>query len=472
VGTAYTALFNVAFARHHGGQFVLRIEDTDRQRYIEHSERMIFESLRWLGLEWNEGPDIGGPHGPYRQSERNEIYQQYAEQLVERRRAYRCWCTPARLERVRNEMRAQGRPPKYDRFCLGKTETERMREGDFQATPVVRMQVPDQGETAFEDVLRGEISFQNELLDDQVLLKSDGYPTYHLAVVVDDRLMRISHVIRGEEWISSTPKHVLLYRDFGWELPTYCHLPLLRNADRSKVSKRRNPWAVLPWFKEQGFLPEALRNFLALMGWSLPDGREVFSFEEMVEAFTLERIATTSPVFDLDKLEWLNGAYVRSLSLDELLDRALPYLTAAGLPAAENAEYVKSILVLEQERIKRLAELPSMVEFFFAGELGYEQKQLVGKGMTAEQTAEAIGAAIEIVRETEPLDAAVLEERIRALTAERGWKTGSYFMALRVAVTGRTVSPPLFQTMAVLGKQRTLARLQGAKAELTKAPAE
>ncbi|MBI4491195.1 MAG: glutamate--tRNA ligase [Chloroflexi bacterium] len=462
VGTAYTALFNVAFARHHGGQFVLRIEDTDRTRFVEQSERLIFDSLRWLGLTWDEGPDVGGPYGPYRQSERVEFYQQCARELVARGQAYSCWCTPERLKRVREEALARGEPPKYDRLCLGLAEAQRSQRPDFSPRPVIRLRMPSEGETSFEDVLRGRISFQNALIDDQVLLKSDGFPTYHLAVVVDDHLMHISHVIRGEEWISSTPKHVVLYQDFGWELPVFVHLPLLRNRDRSKVSKRRNPWAVLPWFRGQGYLPEALRNFLALMGWSMPDGREIFTLDEMVQAFSFERMSTTSPIFDLEKLDWLNGHYIRQLPLDELTARTLPFLDRAGLPASQNVAYVRDILALEQERLRELAEAPQMVDFFFADRLVYDPRLLVGKGMTPQQTLEAIKATLALVETIQPFDAPALEAAIRGLTGQLGLKTGSFFMALRVAVTGRTVSPPLFQTMAVLGRARTVACLKAA----------
>src|SRR4051812_34641500 len=326
VGTAYMALFDMAFAHRHGGQFVLRIEDTDQTRYVETAEQNIFDLLHWAGLTWDEGPDVGGAYGPYRQSERLDTYRKYAEDLIETGHAYRCWCSPERLKRIREEAQTRKEPPKYDRFCYGKTAEERRALGETSDRPVIRMLVPDEGVTAFDDLIRGRIEFENRLIDDQVIVKADGFPTYHLAVVVDDHLMKVTHITRGEEWISSTPKHVLLYQWLGWEMPKLAHFPLLRNENRSKVSKRKNPWATLSWFRDQGYLPEALLNFLALMGWSMPDGREVFSFDDFVENVAFDRISPTGPIFDLTKLEWLNGHYIRQMSLSELADRVRPFL--------------------------------------------------------------------------------------------------------------------------------------------------
>lgn len=472
VGTAYTALFNLAFARQQGGAFVLRIEDTDRNRFVEESERKIFEYFQWLGLEWDEGPDVGGPYAPYRQSERKQLYEEHAERLVEAGTAYRCWCTPERLERVRREQQARGEPPKYDRFCLGKSKAERRQHPDFSERSVIRMLVPSEGRTSFVDLIRGEIAFENRLLDDQVLLKSDGFPTYHLAVVVDDFLMEISHVIRGEEWISSTPKHVLLYRFFGWEPPAFAHLPLLRNRDRSKVSKRRNPWAVLPWFAEQGYLPEALLNFLGLMGFSVPDPnepggtREIFGFQDIVKSFSFDRFSTTSPIFDLDKLDWLNGVYIRRLTPRELTARLVPFLERAGLPAGEQLDYVDQIVPLVQERLRKLSEGPALVDFFFAEQLDYEPHLLVQKGSSPEEALLMVAAARRRLAEVSDWQAAALESALDEVGAERGWKRGTFFMTLRVAVTGKTATPPLDQTMQVLGRRRVLERLADAEERL------
>ena len=467
VGTAYTALFNLAYARKTGGQFVLRIEDTDRVRFVPESERLIFDSLHWLGLEWDEGPDVGGPYGPYRQSERLDRYREQADRLMATGHAYRCWCSAERLARARQAMEARKEPPKYDRLCLGKGERERRARGEASERPVVRMLVPNEGLTAFDDVVRGRIEFENRLLDDQVLLKSDGFPTYHLAVVVDDHDMRINLIMRGEEWISSTPKHVLLYGWFGWELPRFVHLPLLRNENRSKVSKRRNPWATLPWFRENGYLPEALLNFLALLGWSMPDGREVFGFEDVVEHFSLDRMSLTGPIFNLEKLDWLNGHYIRALSLGELAERVRPFLERAEVKV-DAGPPLEVVLPLIQERLKRLTEAPELLRFFYERPARRDPGLLVPKGMDPSAAHAALVAAIERIRSSGEFTHERLEAELRGLASERGLKTGQLFMLLRVASTFSTVSPPLFETMAVLGREEVLDRLEDAEQELAR----
>ncbi len=465
VGTAYTALFNVAFARQQGGQFVLRIEDTDRTRYDPDSEGLIFDTLRWLKLDWDEGPDVGGPFGPYRQSERTEIYREVAEQLVQKGAAYRCWCTPQRLERIRQEAMARKEPFQYDQFCLGKTEAERRRLPDCADRPVVRLLMPDEGTTVFTDLIRGEISFENRLIDDQVLLKSDGFPTYHLAAPVDDHLMRISHIIRGEDWISSTPKHIVLYDALGWEFPKLAHMSLLRNVDKSRISKRKNPWANLRWFREQGYLPEALVNFLALMGFSMPDGREVFGIDDIIAVFSFDRLSVTGPGFDLTKLDWLNGHYIRSLSVDQVVDRTRPYLIAAGITTTDDV-YLRRVLALEQERIHKLAEAPELTRFFFE-DVTPDPKLLVAKGLDAARTAELLRAASDAFGAAgENATASELEERFRALAEQQGVTTGQLFGAIRVAITGTTKAPPLFDTAVTLGLERVLRRIDRAIAAL------
>lgn len=468
VGTAYVALFDLAFARRHGGQFILRIEDTDRVRFVERSEALIFDSLRWLGLEWDEGPDIGGTAGPYRQSERLPMYREHAERLIVAGHAYLCWCSTERLARVRKEMEARKEPPKYDRICLGKDEAERRALGETSDRPVVRMLIPDHGSTGFDDLIRGRIQFENRLLDDQVILKSDDYPTYHLAVVVDDHLMRISHVTRGEEWIASTPKHVLLYQWFDWPLPKFAHFPLLRNENRSKVSKRKNPWATLAWFRERGYLPQALLNFLALLGWSMPDGREVFGLADIIEHFSFERVSLTGPIFDLDKLDWLNGHYIRDLPPDRLAAEVRPFLERAGIALAPDDPYLARILPLVQERLKRLGEAPELAGFFFQYHGEYEADLLVPKGIDAATARELLAAAIERLHQLAEFGHERLEVLLRDLAAERGVKTGQLFMILRVACTYSTISPPLFETMAVLGRERVLERLDDAVSRLAR----
>src|SRR5512134_567666 len=345
VGTAYVALFNYALSRRHDGQFVLRIEDTDRERSSSASEAMIFDAMRWLGLRWDEGPDTGGPCGPYRQSERTEIYRRHADELVARGAAYPCFCTRERLDALREEQKARKLNFGYDRRCRAIPADEAVRRRAAGETSVVRLAMPPDGETVVHDLLRGEVRFDNAQVDDQVLLKSDGFPTYHLANVVDDHLMGITHVIRAEEWLSSLPKHVTLYRGFGWEEPVFCHLPLLRNADKSKISKRKNP-VSLNFYRRAGYLPEAMLNYLALMGWAMPDEHEEFSVAEFVEAFTLERISLGGPVFDLEKLTWLNGRYLRRLTPRQLLDRLRGELLSD--------EHLLDVLPLVQERIDTL----------------------------------------------------------------------------------------------------------------------
>jgi len=457
VGTAYVALFNYALARKHGGRFVLRIEDTDRQRSQEASEEMIFEALRWLGLDWDEGPDVGGPHGPYRQSERSAIYREHAERLVAAGAAYPCFCSRERLEALRAEQRENKQQLGYDGHCRTVAPAEARRRCDAGEEHVIRLRMPADGETVVEDLLRGEVRFENAQIDDQVLVKSDGFPTYHLANVVDDHEMAISHVIRAEEWISSLPKHLLLYRSFDWRPPVFCHLPLLRNADRSKISKRKNP-VSLNYYRRAGFLPEAMLNYLALMGWTMPDEREEFSLGEFVAQFELEDISLGGPVFDLAKLTWLNGRYIRELSARELLQRLRAELLSD--------EYLLEVLPLAHERIDTLEDFPSYAHFFFVGDVSYDDDalgRLVARDRTPPQTAKGLRLLLEEALEP-VLDwrAETIEAAMRAFCEQRGWTPKELFMPVRVALTGRTATPPLFETMAVLGKESCRRRLRRA----------
>ncbi len=457
VGTAYVALFNYALARKHGGQFILRIEDTDRQRSHPASERMIYEALHWLGLTWDEGPDVGGPHGPYRQSERSEIYRRHAELLVERGAAYPCFCTAERLEALRSEQKAQKLPLGYDGRCRGLASAEAQERRAAGEPHVIRLAMPTGDSMTVRDLLRGEVRFERPQMDDQILLKSDGFPTYHLANVVDDHLMGISHVIRAEEWLSSLPKHVQLYRSFGWEQPVFCHLPLLRNADRSKISKRKNP-VSLNHYRRAGFLPEALLNFLALMGWAMPDEREEFSLSEFVEALLLEHISLGGPVFDIEKLRWLNGRYLRRMSADELIARLRGHLLGD--------DYLRQVLPLCQERIDTLEAFFDYASFFFAGEVAYDDaamKALVPKGKTPAETAKALTTLLETKIDPElTWSAATVEADLRLFAEQSGWGAKELFMTVRVAVTGRSATPPLFDTLAVLGKEVCRRRLRRA----------
>ena len=459
VGTAYVALFNRTWARRNGGQFLLRIEDTDRVRSTRESEQMIFDSLRWLNLTWDEGPDIGGPVGPYRQSERVEIYLRHAKELVEKGAAYYCTCTADRLEAVRKSQAAAKLAPRYDGHCRNLPPSEVTKLIDGGAPWVIRLKMPSEGECRFRDVVRGEVVFGWDQIDDQILLKSDGWPTYHLANVVDDHLMGITHVIRAEEWISSTPKHIRLYEVFGWQPPEWCHVPLLRNKDRTKISKRKNPTS-LRWYEEQGYLPEALVNFLALMGFSMPGGLEVFTPEEMQREFTIDKINAGGPVFDLQKLDWMNGQYIRKLPPEELAKR-LGRFGAAGLDQA----LLKRIVPLIQDRLRVLSEFRDLTSFFFADRLEYDPATLVPKKQTPADTAANLRAAREVL-ELAPWTASGMEEALRSAAAARNVKAGDFFMPVRVAATGRTATPPLTETLEVIGRERTLARLDAAIASL------
>jgi len=457
VGTAYVALFNYAMAKKHGGQFVLRIEDTDRQRSHPASERQILEALRWLGLGWDEGPDVGGPYAPYRQSERSDVYRDHARVLVTRGAAYPCFCSRERLEALREEQRASKAQLGYDGHCRGLDPADASGRAAAGEEHVIRLKMPTEGELEVDDLLRGTVRFDAAQIDDQVLLKSDGFPTYHLANVVDDHLMGISHVIRAEEWLSSLPKHCQLYRAFGWEQPVFCHLPLLRNADSSKISKRKNP-VSLNHYRRAGYLPEAMLNYLALMGWTMPDEREVFTLDEFVANFELSDIRLGGPVFDLTKLGWLNGRYLRELSTGELLGRL-----RAGLLSDD---YLLKVLPLAHERIDVLEDFVSYAGFFFTGEVAYDEAAraaLVAKDRTAVETAKAFRLLLE--EHLDPIpewSAESVEAAMRAFCEKTGWTAKQLFMPVRVAVTGRAATPPLFETMAVLGKEVCRRRLRAA----------
>jgi len=455
VGTAYAALFNSAFAARNGGKFVVRIEDTDRSRFNDTSERQIFDTLRWLGFEWDEGPDVGGPYGPYRQSERLALYEEAAARLLADGHAYRCWCSTERLTQLRAEQSAAKQPPGYDRLCHGLTEQQRRELPGFTETPVIRMLVPDDIELSFPDLVRGTLNCPRP--DDQVLMKSDGYPTYHLAAVVDDHRMGISHIIRGEEWVSSTAKQRQLFTWLGWTLPQYAHFPLLRNTDKSKISKRKNPAARLLWFKEEGFLPEALVNFLALLGYSMPDDEvEMFDRATFAESFSFDRINPVGPVFDVDKLTWLNGRYIRALSDEEFLARAAEFLPA-GLQPGDLHWVVGAV----KERTKRLAELSEELRWL-TDEVEVSVEQLSAKGLPAEQLSEVLSGARAALAELAVFEPGPIEQALEGFRLTADYNRRRYYMSLRVALAGRPVSPPLHETVAALGPARALARLDRA----------
>ncbi len=457
VGTAFVALFNLAFAKKHGGRFVLRIEDTDRARSSRESEQRIFESLRWLGLDWDEGPDVGGDFGPYRQSERTAIYREHVQMLIDSGRAYPCFATAEELTEMRQRAREQRLATSYDRRYRDLDPSEARRRVEAGEAHVVRMKMPLDGETSFVDGLRGTISIRNDQIDDQILLKSDGYPTYHLANVVDDHLMEITHVIRAEEWIPSTPKHVVLYDAFGWQAPTFVHLPLLRNPDKSKISKRNSP-VSLEYYLRAGILPEALVNFLGRMGWSMPSEAEMFSFDEMVEAFTFERMSTTGPIFDLDKLDWLNGLYIRELSPEELVDRLEGWML--------HRDFLLRLAPLVIERIKRLEDFVPMTAYFFGDDAQLTAEDLIPKKLDRLGTRKALQSVVRAVDDVREWSEEVIEATLRAQSEEQGLKPRILFHPVRIAVTGRKATPPLFSTMEVLGKARCQVRLRHALALL------
>ncbi|WP_428267448.1 glutamate--tRNA ligase [Haliangium sp.] len=454
VGTAYIALFNYVFARKHGGAFVLRIEDTDRARSRPDSEAAIFRALRWVGLDWDEGPDVGGPYGPYRQSERTAIYREHVDGLLAKGEAYRCFCTAERLAQMREEARAKKLPTTgYDGLCRGIDKAESERRAGAGEEHTVRLAVPRDGTIRFTDHLRGEVEIANEQIDDQVLLKSDGFPTYHLASVVDDHLMEISHVIRAEEWITSTPKHVLLYRAFGWEPPTWIHMPLLRNQDKSKISKRKNAVSI-DYYQDAGILPQALLNFLGIMGWSFGDDREKFTLEEMIEVFAWERISLGGPVFDLDKLRWLNEKYIHELDYPELVDALLAWRLSR--------DHLLRIAPLIRERIKRLDEFIPATAYFFSGDIELDEiaDKLALGDLPKKDVRKAVLALVEDYEAMPAWTAAHLEECSRGFCDKRALKSKHLFMLLRWLVTGRKASPPLFDTMEVLGKELVRRRLR------------
>ena len=444
IGNLYTALFNWAFARKNNGQFIVRIEDTDRKRMVEDSEKRILSTLKKYGLEYDESVDKSGQYGPYRQSERLDIYKKYAEELVAKGKAYYCFCTEERLSKLREEQKNNKIPPRYDKHCLKEiTDHEsRIKKGE---SFVIRLNVPENEDITFHDEIRGDITINTNNIDDQVLIKSDGFPTYHLAVVVDDHLMEISHVIRGEEWIASTPKHLLLYRYFGWELPVYVHSPLLRNPDKSKLSKRKNPvWSS--WYLNEGYLPDAMLNFLALMGWSHPEEKEIFSLEEFVEVIDLKRLSTVGPVFDIKKLEWLNGEYIRKIKSEELKLTIYEFFEKKY-----SSELIEKTIPLIQERIKTLKEYDEYCRFFIEEPKEYEIN-LDGKRDLLKKMHETLTMI-------KDWNANIIGEVMQHLAQDEGISISKFFMLLRVAMTGKKITPPLNESMEILGKEEVLKRI-------------
>ncbi len=473
IGGAKTALFNWLFAhgeaRRQGltGTFILRVEDTDRNRLVPGAEEGLRDALRWLGLIWDEGPDVGGPAEPYRQSERTETYLAAAEDLIAGGHAYRCYCTRDRLERVRTEQQARGEAPGYDRHCRALPPEERAAQEAAGLPSVVRFATPRDGETVVRDMIRGPITYQNVNLEDLVLLKSDGYPTYHLANVVDDHEMDISHIMRGDEWIPTAPVHTLLYAALGWEMPAIAHLPLILAPGGGKLSKRHGSTAVEE-FRTQGYLPEALLNYLALLGWSFDASTELFPPERLLESFTLARVSPSPATFDYAKLRWFNQQYINHvISVDDLAGRVLPFLSGAGLVPDGPADashpafgQVRELSALLKDRLETLADAPEHMRFFLVDELDpYDPALLVPKKVEPLDALAALEAAGTALAGADLADEAGTEVKMRALADELGLKAGQLFMAIRVATTGRTQSPGLFATLRAIGPERVGERM-------------
>jgi glutamyl-tRNA synthetase len=455
VGTAYIALFNLCFARAHGGRFVLRIEDTDRARSTPESEQAIFDALRWLGLDWDEGPDVGGDFGPYRQSERAESYGAYARELVEAGRAFLCYRTPDELEQLRAARREAGLATALKPSELRLPEDEVQRRKAAGMPYVIRMIVPEEeGACRVADRLRGTIELDWSMVDAQILLKSDGMPTYHLANVVDDHLMGITHVIRGEEWINSAPKHQLLYEYFGWEMPELCHLPLLRNPDKSKLSKRKNPTSIR-YYERMGFLPEALLNFLGRMGWSMPDEREKFSLGEMITHFAIDRVSLGGPIFDVDKLRWLNGVWLRE-ELDEaqLADRLQRW--------AFNRDGLMKVLPHAQKRMEVLSDFAPLAAFLVSGTLPLAAEDFDNLGPDREETLRRLQFALWRLEELRHWDRDAVWEGLRGLAGAADVRIKDFLAPLFIAITGSSASISVVDAMALLGPDMSRMRIREA----------
>ena len=458
VGTAYIALFNLAFARQHGGEFILRIEDTDQTRSTAESEQAILDSLRWLGLEWDEGPDIGGPHGPYRQSERKHIYKDYAMHLVEAGHAFLCFRTPEELNELREARRASGDHTalKQSDLELPAEEADRRRAAGMPF--VVRMRVPETGICVINDMLRGPMELDWGQVDAQILLKSDGMPTYHLANIVDDHLMNITHVIRGEEWINSAPKHKLLYEYFGWEMPQLCHMPLLRNPDKSKLSKRKNPTSIL-YYQRMGYLPEALLNYLGRMGWSMPDEREKFSRDEMFSHFDLQRVSLGGPVFDQEKLSWLNGMWIRE-------DLSTEAFAAEFQKWALNPDYLMQIIPLIKPRVEKFSDVAPLAGFFLSGMMPVTPESFAHKSLTVEDCRRILQFASWYLDKQVKWDKDTLFADLKVLAEGMGFKIRDFLFPLFVAIAGTSQSVSVVDSMQILGPDMSRARVRFALDQL------
>jgi glutamate--tRNA ligase len=453
VGTAYIALFNMVFAKSQGGEFILRIEDTDQVRSTDQSEQMILNALKWAGLTWSEGPDVGGQFAPYRQSERSEIYKKYANELLDKGHAFRCFCTTDELDQMRREQEAQGLPVRYDGRYANLSREDSDRLADSGKPFVIRMRVPTEGECVIDDMLRGKITIPWQTVDMQVLLKADGLPTYHLANVVDDHLMQISHVIRGEEWINSAPKHKLLYEYFGWDMPILCHMPLLRNPDKSKLSKRKNPTSIT-YYKDVGVLPEALINYLGRMGYSLPSEAEKFSLDEMIKSFDIKRVSLGGPVFDIEKLYWLNGEYLRAMSPEQLKAKILAW--------ARDDDKLTAIAKAIQPRINVLSDAVNWAGFYFQNLPNVRAEDFTHKSLDDEALLEILYLATWQLEALPEWSESNIYQTLKGLASHFDIKLKDFMQPFFVAIAGSTSGTPIMNAMYVIGADMTLARLRHA----------
>ena len=453
VGTAYVALFNYCFAKKHKGTFVLRIEDTDQARSTVESEQEVIKALQWLGLNWDEGPDVQGGYGPYRQSERLEIYQEHIQTLIESRHAFHCFCSEDRLNALRIRQKEQGCNTGYDGHCLTLTREEVEEKKQSREPFVIRLSIPKEGACNFDDLIRGEISIPWSQVDMQILVKQDGFPTYHFANVVDDHTMKITHVIRGEEWINSVPKHIRLYEAFGWEKPVFCHLPLLRNLDKSKLSKRKNPTSI-NYFHRLGILPSALVNFLALSGWSMPDQTEIFSIEDMVECFDLKRVSTSAPIFDLDKLTWMNGEYLRALPLKEFRETVFDWYS--------DTVNVDLLLQLLQKRANTLGDIVGLSDYLLGKRIALELDDFSFAKLDSFEVKTILQCTYWLVESISTWERDFLFEEIKKLATCLDVKLKWMLEPIYVAISGRVVALPIFDTLILLGKDLSKERLADA----------
>jgi len=468
LGGARTSLYNYLLARQAGGKFVLRIEDTDRKRFVEGAQQEFETSLRWLGINWDEGTDIGGPYGPYRQSERKEIYQKYARQLIEQGHAYYCFCTPERLEKVRQEQQKNKIPPHYDGTCRNLPLDEAQKRVDSGERHVVRFKTPKEGSTTVHDYLRGDITVENKNLDDYILVKSDGLALYHLAVVVDDHLMKISHVFRGSEWLPTFPLHVLLIKAFGWDQPEWIHLSLfLKPSGKGKMSKRESAELIKDGYSifvkdlmALGYVPEAVINWIALMGWSYDDHTEFFTMKDLIEKFTLDKLNPSPAAINFTKLDYFNGMHIRALEKSDLAQRLIPFFKAEGLEVT--AEQLLPIIPIIQERLQGLDDAPGLAGFFFRPFRKVSLEELIIKGESAETSAKI---AVEVIAILEALGSMKMEDTepaMRNYVEKNGYKAGQVFGLMRIAITGQRISPPLFESMEIIGREEVLNRMKSA----------